>query len=321
MQTNPSPTPRHRGLAVAVGENIYYIGGTATDYKTELNESIGVVHIFNTTSNSWSTIETAAPQNCAQTYIQSAVIGSDIWVFSDCTWSCFDTVNKTWREIGLKTQEQPHQVHSFAVIGESIYYYDILSTSLEQKVYCLNTVTKEVTTSAEEGFGEHPQERTKVFLTALSDETILLYAPYQSYYSDHAKKFGEVLYYDVKEAKWARAVESLHEDPIDIDEYLYAGKIGGSMIFVPSGSNEKFKLRILDLEKMSWISCDLPREKRVLITYATLVGDKIYCWLSNGNMAVIQWTNVPTVEEQKQIDQRLAQVAEKALSAIKVSTY
>ncbi len=319
--TGQIPTPRQEGLAIPVGDNIYYYAGRA-EGNICLEEITGsVFHVFNTKSASWSKIETTSPRkNCGDIFIYGTAVGTDIWINDHGGWLCFDTVKQQWRKVDLPGATDlwgSLHLSSIGVIGQSLYYYDGNHNSFEKKVYQVNTSTSQISTSAQEGFGEHPQERHEMYMLALSDDILVLYAPFASYEKEKAAKHGELFYYDLKETKWARVKELKNNPSLNLYAYTYVGRIGSSLYFAPTRDTDPNEWWALDLATASWkkkiVEGDKPKE---FANYATVVGDKIYCWMSDGKMTVIDVNNMPS--QKRQIDEQLAQEARAALSHIKV---
>ncbi len=267
-------------------------------------------------------METTPNKHFSEISLCSAVIGNNIWIYDSGAWQCFDTVQKEWLKLDLRSSKSfACSLHpqSLGIIGESIYFYDGNHNSFEKKVYQLNSVTKQFSSSEGEGFGEHPQERHDTFVLALSNDILLLYAPCESYERDKAEKIGELFYYDLKEAKWARVKQSMNNNPnLNFYAHYYSGRIGSSLIFFPTRSSNPNTIWSFNLDTMTWEAKTIEGDSTLFVNYATIVGDKIYCWMSDGQMNVIDVKGMPSQEEQRQIDERLANVAREALSAIQV---
>jgi hypothetical protein len=319
------PAAREGGLAIAVEDNIYYVGGRA-EGNISLNELCGaVIHVFNTQSDTWSKIESLPPRKCGEIYIYGTAIGKDIWIHDQGCWICFDTVKKAWNKVVLESNgsisfAQSLYLSAIGVIGNSMYYYDGNHNTFEKKVYQLDTVTHQnCSTTDQEGFGEHPQERHETYMFAISDDILVLYAPYASYERKKAIKYGELFYYDIKEGKWARVKELQNDPTINLYAYYFCGIIGTSLYFVPTRDSNPNEWWTLDLATNSWVKKIVTGDATKYAKYATIVGNKVYCWMSDGQMTVVDVGNMPSNDEQKRLNEQLAQMARAALSAIKAS--
>ncbi len=152
-------------------------------------------------------------------------------------------------------------------------------------------------------------------MIALNEDIMFLYAPYASYEDERAKKNGEMFFYDMKQGKWARADTS--KKLKRMQEYvLYIGRIEHLLLFM-----SKRSIRTLDLRTFAWkahaINVD-GTAKGLVIRVATLLGDKIYCCMSNGKVCVIDITGIKTARSQ-QIMTGIIERAKVLLAAIKVN--
>lgn len=279
-------------------------------------------HVYDTKSASWSKIEVKPPRRCSDLSIYGTAIGTNIWIYDRGFWLCFDTVERQWRNVDLSVKKDDYlslHLSSIGVIGQSLYYYDGNHNSFEKKVYQINTATAQISTSDAEGFGDHPQERHDMFMHAVSEDILILYAPVDSYDKAKAEKRGELFYYDLKEAKWARAKQVKNDPALNLYAYYYIGRIGSSLYFAPRRDADANEWWALDLLTATWEKKIINSDKtEVFSNYATVVGDKLYCWMADGTMTVVDTEGMPTPEQQRQIDEQLAQMAREALSHIKV---
>lgn len=247
---------------------------------------------------------------------------------------CFDTVGKEWRNFVLKAAGSPNWsttcLYSFGIIGQStICYYDGDSHLFDKKVYQLNTETNQIFTPDLEGFGDHPQGRHAIYMTALSDEILMLYASCSEYNMFVDKSLGELFYYDLKQGKWAGVKKSAQNKPDNLYQHQYCGRIGQSLVFVPNRQISPNEWLSLNLATATWEKIfvrgdsdfNLQNNALPLANYSTIVGDKIYCWMTDGQMHVVDVPNMPDQIQLKEINEQMARVAREELDKIKACSY
>jgi hypothetical protein len=128
----PIPNPRQDSpLAVALGTNIYVMGGTSTCLGASAS-TVLPVDVYHTATNTWTTLN--SPINLLPPYLSSAwpsygfagflsgaAIGSDIYVFGPTDIGMFDTTTNSWSEIVPPAGSPPLSAFSEAVtVGNQI---------------------------------------------------------------------------------------------------------------------------------------------------------------------------------------------------------
>lgn len=314
------PITRSGCLAKAVAHKIYYFGGRGSNNEEIDEMSLAVIHIFDTETYLWEQVNVEAPRNnCGEIFLYASVIGTDIWVMDEKWVYCFDTLVKNWKKLDEKVTKigmwkgniNPNEI---AVVEGKMYIYNSNCNSIDNEMWCVDT-SEEVIVAMGEAIGDVPGRRDEVFLYGINEDLIVLFAPCDE---GEVEERGEVFYFSVKENKWAR--ENKREGYLDhnCNSCVSCGRIGAFLVFVGEQSwDEKSfnSIYVHDLMKMNWSRIIVEGNAPEHMSHtATLVGNKIYCWMENGDMNVIEID----VEEKLQNDESLIAKGKELLSKIKV---
>lgn len=304
--------PRSKCLSVAVNERIYYFGGDIAYDEVTDDVSCGTIFIFDTTSNTWTEINTNPPADKCSNTLRGVAVGTNIWVLEGKRWHTFDTIQLRWHDTSVQLTESTIDEHcSFVVQDDKIIYYDNAPDSDDMNVVVLDTQTKKLQPHPQ-GYGTLPYERRSPIMVALDHETLFMYASF-SYEAERARKHGEMFYYDVKDCKWARADGSKKNKRMK-DNTCYLGQIGHVLLF--RGYDPV--LWTLDLSSFAWKSYTvggLDANAQTRPKAMTLLGDKIYYCMGDGSVHVVDLT----IATSERIMTGVIGRAKEKLSAIKVS--